>query len=115
MDDPLQSPSDTLCAEYDALQEIARRLEIRAAEAERPTSDILRSLAANLDRCAVRVLLVSTDLAISRVAAEQDAMQRTILSLDETLPFWIRPAFLQNLVELAERVILLRMITHPHG
>jgi hypothetical protein len=95
------SPPDTHSAEVDTLTEIARRLEVWASEVERPASYILRSLGENLQRCATRLLLVGTGLAVSKILAEEEAQRTQILLLVETLPSWTGPWYLQNLARLA--------------
>jgi len=104
------SPPDTHYHEFDALMEIARRLEVWSAEVEKPPAQILRSLAASLRRCARRLLAVGTDLAISQVLAEEEAQRMEILVRAEVLPPWVWPFYFDQLARQAERAHLFRIV-----
>jgi hypothetical protein len=104
------STPDTHHNEFDALMEVARRLEVWASEVEKPASRILRSLAANLRRCATRLLIVGTDLAISKILAEEKAQRTEILVRAESLPPWVWPFYLERLARRAEHAHLFHTI-----
>jgi hypothetical protein len=97
-----EDPLDTHSVEVDTLMEIARRLKVWATEVERPASYILDSLGENLQRCATRLFIVGTDLAISKMLAEEQAQRTKALLLVQSLPVWIGPWYLQDLARLAE-------------
>jgi hypothetical protein len=109
------NPPDTHSAEVNTLFEIARRLKVWASEVERPASYILQSLGENLSRCATRLLLVATDLAISKLLAEEQALRTQIILLVEELPVWAGPWYFQNLARLAAGADFMRRIKRLTG
>jgi hypothetical protein len=104
--------------EADTLLEIARRLEVWASEAEKPTSHILRSLATSIRRCGTRLLLVGTDLLVSQVLTEEKAQCQEVLGRVDALPPWIGPLYLERIAQLAEFANLrhiVKRLADPHG
>ena len=103
-------PPDSHHVEFDALMEIARRLEVWASEVGKPASHILRSVATNLRRCATRLMVVGTDLVISQILAEEDAHRQEILARVEALPVWTVPLYLERVALLAEGADIRRRV-----
>lgn len=109
--DPMDMPpTDTHVVAFEALTEVARRLNVWASEVEKPASHILRSLATNLHRCATSLVLIGSELAVSQILAQEEAQRREMLRSVEALPPWIGPLYLEHIAQLAGRAHLLRIV-----
>jgi hypothetical protein len=54
--------------------------------------------------------VVSADLAVSQMLAEEQSQRTQVLLLAETLPSWAWPSYLQQVARRAERADLFRFL-----